>query len=53
MVRALISCWERLGAHPRGRWLRLALEVAWYVALVLLVREMWDAPQIYFGYMKL
>lgn len=53
MVRALTERWEALGAHPTGRWLKLLLEVLWYLALALAVWRCWDVPQAYFLYFGL
>ncbi|NOY24761.1 MAG: hypothetical protein GXP62_02720 [Oligoflexia bacterium] len=45
--------WTRLQRHPLGRWLALAIEVAWLVFLVLLVRHFWDTPQAWFAYLEI
>lgn len=53
MVRALTEAWAALGRHPRGRWLRLVLEVLWYLGVIAAVYARWDAPQAFFGYLTL
>lgn len=53
MVRALTERWAALGAHRTGRWVRLLLEVLWYLALIAAVRARWDAPHAFFAYLTL
>lgn len=51
MVRALSERWEALATHRWGRWLRLFVEVAVYLAMALAIWAHWDAPQVYFSYL--
>lgn len=53
MVRALTIWWEGLATHPRGRWLRLLLEVVVFLAMALAIWAHWDAPQVYFAYLRM
>ncbi len=43
--------WEALATDPVGRWVRLGVEVIWYLALLLAVWACWGAPQAWFSYL--
>ena len=53
MVRTLKERWATMAKHPTGRWVCLALEVGWYLALVLALYKTWSAPQAWFSYVRL
>lgn len=48
---ALSRIWLTLQRAPRGRWLALALETAWYLFVLWCIWRCWDAPRRVFPYM--